>query len=78
MRVIEITEDKCQKMADLTEEMLHAGGKLMSCIEQLKESKTLNYRSREMRETDRYDRERYRDDDGEFSHNDWRLESRYR
>lgn len=35
MMMIQITDDKVNKMSDLCEEMLAIGGKLMSCIEQM-------------------------------------------
>jgi len=37
MKIIEITSKKADEMSELVEEMLMAGGKLMSCIERLKE-----------------------------------------
>lgn len=36
MKVIEITEESADKMSELAEEMLVAGGKLMRCIESMK------------------------------------------
>ena len=36
MYVIEITEDKLEKMGDYVEDMLWAGGELMHCIEKMK------------------------------------------
>lgn len=44
MRVIEITESKLDKMSDLAEEMLSAGGKLMHCISELGEENGFNMR----------------------------------
>jgi hypothetical protein len=38
MRVIRIEESKVDKMSEYCEKMLKAGGKLMSCIEELSES----------------------------------------
>lgn len=37
MRVIKIEESKVDKMSEYCEKMLKAGGKLMSCIEELSE-----------------------------------------
>jgi hypothetical protein len=37
MRVIRIEESKVDKMSEYCEKMLKAGGKLMSCIEELSE-----------------------------------------
>lgn len=36
MYVLEITEDKLDKMGDYVEDMLWAGGELMHCIEKMK------------------------------------------
>lgn len=48
MAQIIITESKRDKMADLVEDMLMAGGKLMSCLEELEEDemqeRRTNYR----------------------------------
>lgn len=35
MKMIQITEDKVTTMSGLVEKMLHYGGKLMSCIEEM-------------------------------------------
>lgn len=35
MKIIEITENKVEKMSELVEEMLLTGGKLMLCLEHL-------------------------------------------
>lgn len=35
MRMIKITDSKKDEMSELTEKMLHYGGKLMSCLESL-------------------------------------------
>lgn len=35
MRIIQITEDKVSKMTDCVDKMLHYGGRLMSCLEEL-------------------------------------------
>lgn len=37
MFVIELTEDKYEKLAKHVEEMLHHGGQLMKCLDELKE-----------------------------------------
>jgi hypothetical protein len=52
MRIIEITENKVDKMSSLVEEMLSIGGKLMTCIEHLDES--YGERRREYPEDDEY------------------------
>lgn len=65
MKVIEITEEKAQKMSDLVEEMLTIGGKLMTCVSQLKDDDDeANYRRNRMSyRDDRYERDNYRDMD---------------
>lgn len=86
MKVIEITEDKATKMASLVEEMLHAGGKLMTCIEQLRDDDgEMDYRrprSRmDYRDGDRHEmRDRGNDRYGSMAGEmDWRRgEDRYR
>lgn len=35
--IIEISEDKIDELAEGMEDMLHVGGKMMSCIERLRE-----------------------------------------
>ena len=35
MKIIEISEDKIGKMSECAEKMLHYGGKLMQCLEDL-------------------------------------------
>jgi hypothetical protein len=42
--MIEITENKFDKMAEYTEKMLKYGGKLMSCISELGEEHGMSYR----------------------------------
>lgn len=44
MAQIIITESKRDKMADLVEDMLMAGGRLMSCLEELEEEPRMNER----------------------------------
>jgi len=53
MRIIEITENKVDKMSTLAEEMLTIGGKLMSCIEQLSDE-SYGERRREYHDEDDY------------------------
>lgn len=45
--MIEITEDKFDKMAEYTEKMLKYGGKLMSCLSDTGEEYGMNYREHE-------------------------------
>lgn len=52
--MIEITEDKYEKMSSLVEEILSAGGKLMSCIDTLGDS-AYGERSRYGYRDERYD-----------------------
>ena len=42
--IIEIKEDKFEKMAEYTEKMLKYGGKLMSCISELEEETGMGHR----------------------------------
>lgn len=44
MYMIEIKEDKFEKMAEYTEKMLKYGGKLMSCISELGEEHGMSFR----------------------------------
>ena len=44
MMIIEIKEDKFEKMAEYTEKMLKYGGKLMSCISELGEEYGMSFR----------------------------------
>lgn len=55
MKIIEITAKKAEEMSELVEEMLMAGGKLMSCIERLKEE---SYNERGGRYNDDYNERR--------------------
>lgn len=55
MKVIEITAKKAEEMSELVEEMLMAGGKLMNCIERLKEE---SYNERGGRYNDDYNERR--------------------
>lgn len=55
--MIEISENKVEKMSDYAEKMLRYGGKLMQCIEELSEGEGMGERRDE-------DDDRYYDDDG--------------
>ena len=44
MRIIEISEDKFEKMGELTEKMLKYGGRLMSCISELGDEYGISFR----------------------------------
>lgn len=35
MRIVQVTEDKKHEMSEMVEDILHIGGRLMSCIENL-------------------------------------------
>ena len=57
MRIIEISEDKFEKMGELTEKMLKYGGRLMSCISELGDEYGISFREHDMhREHDSYGR----------------------
>lgn len=47
MRIIEISEDKFEKMGELTEKMLKYGGRLMSCISELGDQYGISFRDHE-------------------------------
>jgi len=82
-----ITKNKKDKMADLVEDMLYAGGRLMSCLEELSEddSYDMGMRGRYgnrygMRDGGRYgmrDRMGMRDDDEDYDMNERRGRRRY-
>ena len=60
--IIEIQEDKLQNLADYTEKVLHYGGKLMQCIEDMEHKSKYNEyygRERKPHEKERYGEERY-------------------
>lgn len=46
MRMVQITESKIQDISTMVEDMLHIGGKLMSCIEEMKEKEHEMYGER--------------------------------
>jgi len=66
--MIEITENKVERMSTLVEDMLLAGGKLMSCLEKLSGEMYGDRRNSrdddrmDMRYGNRMDRQRRRDD----------------
>ena len=73
--LVEITEHKVDKMSEYVEDMLWAGGRLMNCIEEMKEGHSYGHRDDyskhydDMRERTHYgmrgDSMRYRD------HEEW-------
>lgn len=58
MMIIEIKEDKFEKMAEYTEKMLKYGGKLMSCLSEVGEDYGMSFREGGMnyREHEEYGR----------------------
>lgn len=44
MRIIEIKEDKLEKMGELTEKVLKYGGKLMSCISEIGDEHGMSFK----------------------------------
>lgn len=44
MKIIEITENKMSDLYEYAEKMLKYGGKMMSCLEDLKEGKSMGHR----------------------------------
>ena len=59
MKIIEITENKMSDLYDYAEKMLKYGGKMMSCLEDLKEGKSMGHRG------NRYDNDGYGERDWE-------------
>ena len=60
--IIEIKEDKLQHLSDYAEKVLHYGGKLMQCLEDLDSKAKYNeYRGHDSRrrEKDHWDEDRY-------------------
>ena len=62
-RIIEITEEKKNHMAECTEKILHYAGKLMQCIENV-DSKYNEYESRARK---RYDNELWEEDNNHYT-----------
>ena len=59
MYMVEISENKVEKMSDYAEKMLRYGGKLMQCLEELSEGESMGQRE--------YDEDDYDDDEmGEY------------
>lgn len=67
--IIQITEEKIDEMSEAVDDMLHIGGRLMSCIESMKtkggDGSEMGYRRGRMnyRDEQRYDRDKWSDDD---------------
>lgn len=59
MYVIEVKEDKFEKMAEYTEKMLKYGGKLMSSLSEIGEQYGMSFRDDEMYREPREMNERY-------------------
>lgn len=57
MTMIQITEEKKEKMSELCEKMLRIGGKLMQCLENMEDSSEMGMR--EPYEDDEYDDSRH-------------------
>lgn len=55
--MVEISENKVEKMSDYAEKMLKYGGKLMQCLEELSEGEGMGQRE--------YDEDEYDDEMGE-------------
>lgn len=56
--IIEIQEDKIENLSEYTEKILHYGGKLMQCVENLsKKSKYNEYYDHKKHDRDRWDDE---------------------
>ena len=61
MKIIEITENKMSDLYEYAEKMLKYGGKMMSCLEDLKENKSMGHRGY----GNRYDNDGYGERDWE-------------
>ncbi len=57
MRIVEIEDNKVDKMTGYAEKMVHYGGKLLECFEELSERESIDQRY------DDYDDDGYDDDD---------------
>lgn len=58
MKMIQTTNSKKRHLSEMVEELLHIGGKIMSCIEQMDDEPTYNnigYQTRMPHERSRYD-----------------------
>lgn len=82
MKIIEISRNKMDEMAECMEDILRAGGRMMSCLEELRDGAEYGERRRTgMREPGRYDdmddrMNRRRGDDGYMP--EYGERSRYR
>lgn len=67
MKIIEITETKMTDLYEYAEKMLKYGGKMMSCLEDMKEGKSIGHRGYgnryDMGERDGYGERDWEDDD---------------
>lgn len=61
--IIQITEEKIDELAEGMEEMLHVGGRMMSCIENLRRGSEpeMGFRKNDRYRGDRYDKEKWED-----------------
>lgn len=57
MTMIQISEEKKEKLSEMCEKMLHYGGKIMQCLESLDEEGEQEYG---MRDEEEYDGDDYR------------------
>ena len=63
MRIVEITENKVSDLYEYAEKMLKDGGKMMQCLEDMKESSSMGHRGYGNRYGERGYSERWEEDD---------------
>ena len=65
--IIQITEEKLDEMSEAVDDMLHIGGRLMSCLETMRskgaEGSEMGYRRGRMNYREDRQHDRWRDDD---------------
>ena len=83
MRIVEITENKMSDLYEYAEKMLKYGGKMMLCLEEMKEKSSMGHRGGSM--GNRYGERdsgggygnRYEDRDGGYGERDWEEDEEY-
>lgn len=70
MKIIEITETKMSDLYESAEKMLKYGGKMMHCLEELKEKSSMGHRGGSMGY-------RYGEREGYYGERDWEDDEEY-
>lgn len=73
--MIEITEDKFEELSENVEHVLRYGGKVMQCLESLKDKSRMGERMPDYRDEWRREREQWRN--REDINSDWNYPDRY-